>query len=81
MPFSDFERRADEVVEGLKRLGQGGDTLDARLLIKDLLFEIRRLNNKLGDIRRVLDAGETAGDYGKRGLSSKIERARRAADD
>lgn len=79
MPFNDFERRADEVLAGFVWTEE--QDIAVRLLIKDLLFEIRSLNHKLVDIRRVLDAGETAGDYGKHGMSDKIRRARRAADD
>lgn len=57
MPFNDFERRADGVIRGIKH-GDFNDeqAIEAQLLIKEMLFEIRRLRNKLVDIRKVLSS-------------------------
>lgn len=47
MPFNEFERRADPIL----KTGE----LETRLLIRDMLFAIRRLNNKLRTIRSLCE--------------------------
>lgn len=54
MPFNEFERRAEELFRGDSTPWSFDEDIQARLLIKDLLFEIRRLRDKLGGIRKIL---------------------------